>query len=255
MPTFQTGVQYGFFFDESRCVDCRACVIACLDWYDVQPGAGKPARMFSWEEGTFPSVKLHLLFAPCYHCAKPVCVDAAQGAMFKEPNYGAVLIDSQQATHSTLRDAAAACPYGAISFESDALDAKAVKCTMCIDRLTAGTMPVCVNACPMRALDFDTLDNLKKKYGTKQQLPGMPDPSPVGPAVVFKEQFAKTNLVPYDTNAAQQLMMSRPSGLPGVFSSVNDLKPASASQIGRGQLKLKAAGANDFVRNTQNDES
>ena len=252
---FPTGSQYGFFFDESRCIDCRACVIACLDWYNIPAGPVKLARMFSWEEGTYPTLKLHLLFAPCYHCANPVCVSVANGAMIKEGDYGAVLVNTNQANNPSLRAAAAACPYGAIAFDSDAPNANAFKCTMCIDRLAQGKLPACVAACPMRALDFDTLANLKKKYGTNQQLTGMPDPSATQPSVVFKPQNPKTQLVPYDATYAIQLMMNRPNGLPAVFNGTTALTGTSSSDVGRGTLNLIAKSTNDFIKNTQNDES
>jgi len=100
----------------------------------ISPGPEKWIRIYKWEEGSFPNVRINTLFAPCYHCENPPCIDAssAQG-IYKEEKYGAVLIDPTKATK--LRDAAAACPYGAIVFESDASDAKASMCTMCIDRL------------------------------------------------------------------------------------------------------------------------
>jgi len=255
MSSTTTGKQYGFFFDESRCMDCRACVIACLDWYDIPAGPVKLARMFSWESGTYPATKLHLLFAPCYHCANPVCVDAASGAMFKEAKYGAVLIDPAQVKNPSLRAAEAACPYGAIAFDSDAPDATAFKCTMCVGRLEQGKLPVCVAACPWRALDFGPIDTLTSKYGTNQQLEGMPSPSTTSPAVVFKPQMAKKQLVPYDQSRAIQLMIQRPFGLPSPFSSASDLSSVTPSDVGRGTLKLKATSTSDFIRNTQNDES
>ena len=218
--------QYGFFFGESHCIDCRACVVGCRDWYNMPRGALKQARMFSWESGTYPATKLDLLFAPCHHCANLVCVDAAQGALHKEETYGAVLIDPQKETQPYLRAAAATCPYGPISFETDAPNARAVQCTMCINKLTGGKLPVCVTVCPMRALDFGTMDSMTSKYRKNMQLEGMPSPNATSPSVVFKPQVAKTNLPPYDSTKALSLMMKR-SGLPNTFSSPGDLTPAS----------------------------
>ena len=108
----------------------------------------------------------------------------------------------------------------------------------------------------MRALDFDTMANLTKKYsGTTQQMKSMPDPKATLPSVAFKEQGAKTNLVPYDANAALQLMMARPNGLPNTFSSPNDLAAASTTKVGRSQLKMSAANTAEAITTTQNDES
>jgi len=214
---FATGVQYGFFFDQSRCDGCNTCQVACKGWYMLLPGPGKMCRTLQWETGTFVNVRQNILFAPCYHCANPVCIPAANGALIKEPNYGAVLIDPELATSSSLKQAQQACPYGAISFDSDAADSKAFKCTMCIDRLEQGFYPACVMGCTTRALDFDTMDNLQKKYGNNQQLAGMPAPDSK-PSVVFKPMNARKQLVPYDANQALTLLAARPSPLPAVFS-------------------------------------
>ena len=112
-PTFQTGVQYGFFFDQSRCIACQTCAVACKDWKSIPARPQKPLRIFKWAKGQFPNPQVNTLFAPCYHCANPACVEVANGAMYKEGSYGAVLIDPAQATSSSLKDAWEACPYGA----------------------------------------------------------------------------------------------------------------------------------------------
>jgi len=171
----------------------------------LDPGPAKMLRILSWETGTFTNVRLNTLFAPCYHCSNPVCVPAANGAMLKEPLYGAVLIDPDQASSANLKAAWAACPYGAIAFDSDAPDSNAVKCTMCIDRLQLGMYPACVMACTIRALDFDTMENLVTKYGSNTQLAGMPAPS-AGPSAVFKPMNPRKTLVPYDPNEALTLL-------------------------------------------------
>ena len=173
---FTTPAQYGFFFDQSRCTNCMACAIACKSYHRIPAGPVKLLRMVNWETGTFPNVRLNFLMLHCYHCTNPVCIDAAVKAgtpgLYKEPNYGAVLLDPNYATN--MRDAAAVCPYGAIVFDSDDPGAKASKCDMCIGRLQQGRMPVCVMACNLRALDFDTMSNLQSKYGKVADLRAYP---------------------------------------------------------------------------------
>ncbi|MDR1358348.1 MAG: 4Fe-4S binding protein, partial [Coriobacteriales bacterium] len=110
--------QHAFFFDESRCIDCRACSIACRDWHDIQPGPVKFLRRFTWEEGAFPDVVMHTLFASCYHCKRPACVSACpSGALWKEDTYGAVLTDAEKCLGC--RSCWNACPYGAPQFGDD----------------------------------------------------------------------------------------------------------------------------------------
>jgi anaerobic dimethyl sulfoxide reductase subunit B len=241
--TFETGVQYGFFFDQSRCDGCRTCITSCKSWNGVQAGPLRGSRIFEWETGTFPNVRLNMLFAPCYHCQNPVCIAASNGTMFKEPNYGAVLIDPAQASSPSLRAAWEACPYGAISFDSDLANANAFKCTMCVDRLTEGLLPICVSACPMRALDFGKLSDLQSKYGTNKQLNEMPSGSTTSPAVVFKASAStKPTIVALDTDTLLQVMASRPASLnlPAVYSSSSDVTNIPSGLMTKNALNMKA---------------
>lgn len=38
------------------------------------------------------------------------------------------------------------------------------KCNLCIDRLEKEKQAICVDACPVYALDVDTIEKIKKKY-------------------------------------------------------------------------------------------
>jgi ferredoxin len=58
-----------------------------------------------------------------------------------------------------------ACPYSVPQF-ADEESAKMQKCDLCIERWPEGKKPICVEACPPRALDAGQLDELKSKYGT-----------------------------------------------------------------------------------------
>ncbi len=245
--------QYGFFFDQSRCTACHACAVACKSWNMIDPGPVKLARVFEWETGVFPDLTIHALFAPCYHCANPVCVDAANGAMYKEPNYGAVLIDPAKATDASLRAAWEACPYGAIVFDSNAPNATAYKCTMCVDRLENNQLPACVSACPMRALDFGPLSDLQSKYGSNTTLDGVPSGGVVNPSVVFKPTDAPQKLVTYDSSKALPLLAKRGS-YPPSFNTPSDVQDTSGITIGRNKLVMKASSVEELMATTAHDE-
>ena len=200
-------------------------------------GMVRIANWCSWQmdacasmgDGCFPEPRIFGLAVPCYHCENPVCVDAANGAMYKEPKYGAVLIDPAKAQTQSLdlRKANDACPYGAIVFDSDATTATASKCTMCIDRLEQGLAPICVLSCGTRAFEFGPLADLQSKFGTLKQLDGMPDPSISQPAAVFKPQLPRKQIVPYDANRALQLWQQRgptaDANTPLVFQNAADI--------------------------------
>ena len=79
------GVQYGFFYDQSRCIGCGNCFLACNGTKQPPIGQVRLLRLYQWEKGTFPNVTLNTLWAPCYQCVNPVCVTAANGALIKEP--------------------------------------------------------------------------------------------------------------------------------------------------------------------------
>jgi len=78
-----------------------------------------------------------------------------------------------------------ACPYDAPQFGPEK-GAKMRKCNYCMDRFAVGKVPVCVEACPVRALDAGSLDALEKKYGTGKEGEGFRYSKRTQPAVVMK---------------------------------------------------------------------
>ena len=82
-----------------------------------------------------------------------------------------------------------ACPYEAPQFGTEQ-NAKMQKCNFCIDRLTEGKDPICVEACPMRALDAGPLDQLMAKYGKSRDAEGFVYSAELVPSVVFQPRLA-----------------------------------------------------------------
>jgi anaerobic dimethyl sulfoxide reductase subunit B (iron-sulfur subunit) len=217
-------------------------------------------KVFVWEKGNWPATRLYALALPCLHCEKPVCVDAANGAMYKEPKYGAVLIDPAKAKTQglDLRKANQVCPYHVIVFDSDAPDARASKCTMCIDRLEQGMNPICVMACDCRAFEFGPLDQLQQKYGTSRALDEMPDPTVAQPAAIFKAALPRKQVVPYDANKALALWQQRGplSGpdTPPVFQSAADVTNPPDNLRIRNRLVLNWKTNEELLYLTRHDE-
>ena len=249
--------QYGFFFDQSRCIGCNACVIACKQWHDNPPGPNKWMRVYQWEKGSFPNVRLHILAIPCWHCEKPVCVKACpNGAIRKEEKYGAVLVDSSKCKGA--RKCWSACPYGAPQFEGDEQDLSMSKCDMCHDRLTQGLKPICVLSCSMRALEFGPIEELQQKYGHLKQLEDMPKASITEPAVVFRPSDSKKQVVSWDSERALDLWKKRQSEggppLPDVFGNKRDVAGAPLEIVGRNKLVLKPKNSAEVMYYTTDDE-
>ncbi|MBW1709846.1 MAG: FAD-dependent oxidoreductase [Deltaproteobacteria bacterium] len=81
------------------------------------------------------------------------------------------------------------CPYSAPQF-ADEEKAKMQKCDLCLERWFEDKKPVCVEACPMRALDAGPLDELQKKYGDNRDAVGFVYSEIAEPAIVNKPKKA-----------------------------------------------------------------
>ena len=249
--------QYGFFIDQSRCIGCNGCVIACKQWHDVPPGPVKYIRVFQWEKGNFPDIQLRVLPVMCFHCSDAVCIKAcAHDALYKDEQFGAVLVDQERCQGD--RRCWRACPYGSPQFAGDEPGLKMSKCDMCIDRLRAGNKPICVLSCSMRALEFGPLDELQAKYGKLDHLEDMPYAPSGDPAVIFKPMLPKKPVVQWDSKRALELWQQRHSdtgeALPPVFAEASDVTDVSQEVIGRGRLNMKEKTSEARLQSTMDDE-
>ena len=249
--------QQGFFVDQSRCIGCNTCTIACMQWHDILPGSVRWMRVYQWEKGTFPDTRLHILPISCYHCENPVCVKACPNeALYKEKKYGAVLVNADKCLGT--RKCWKACPYGAPQFDGDGLGRKMSKCNMCVDRLEQGLKPICVLSCSMRALEFGPLEELTKRYGNLKRLEDMPKDSITRPSVVFKPADRKMQVLPWDSSRALKLWQKRQSyqgqPLPDIFTTETDITEAPDGIVRRNRLVLKAKNSAELKYYTTDNE-
>ena len=160
-------MQLGFYFDQTRCPGCLTCVVACKDWHDVPPGPASWIRIDTIEKGKYPHLSVSHLFSTCFHCAAAPCIDACPvDAIAKRAEDGIVTVDKETCLGLDGCGGACqiACPYDSPQFGSEP-DARMEKCDFCLERWAEGKKPICVAACPTRALDAGPMDEMKSKYG------------------------------------------------------------------------------------------
>jgi len=117
----------------------------------------------------------------CNHCEDPICVKTCPTkAMYKRKD-GIVLVDENKCIGC--RYCEWACPYGSLQYDSD--KGVMTKCTLCYDYIDEGKNPSCVDACPMRVLEFGELKELKKKYGDVAEIYPLPKKEITKPAIVI----------------------------------------------------------------------
>jgi anaerobic dimethyl sulfoxide reductase subunit B (iron-sulfur subunit) len=95
----------------------------------------------------------------------------ASGAISKRVEDGIVIIDRKKCVRLGL--CLIACPYGAPQVADDTQEETitdwqvahpAQKCTFCLDRWKKNEQPICVTACPQRALDAGEKHYITTKY-------------------------------------------------------------------------------------------
>jgi len=163
-----------FFIDTTTCTGCRGCQVACRQWKKLP--AEKTVNRGSFqnpEDLSFTTYKLvrmseaeidkklQWLFFPdqCRHCTEPPCLEAAgePTAIYKDKATGAVLytkVTKDLDADSIIQS----CPY---NIPRKGPDGSLAKCDMCIDRVSNGLLPACVQTCPTGAMNFGEYKDMR----------------------------------------------------------------------------------------------
>lgn len=180
-------VQYGFRFNARRCTGCKTCMMACRDYHDLGPdlafrqiyemaGGSWEHKGGAWEQDCFA----YYVSLACNHCDRPVCIEVCPtGAMHRDER-GLVSVDRRRCIGCGY--CALSCPYHAPKVDRSA--GCSVKCDGCTDRVAEGLRPICVAACPLRALGFGPIDELREGAESRVSIPPMPEFSETEPNLV-----------------------------------------------------------------------
>ena len=163
----RSSVPLAKLIDVSKCIGCKACQSACMEWNDLRDEVGDNIGVYdnptdltenSWTVMRFSEVeqeagKLEWLIRKdgCMHCEDPGCLKAcpSPGAIVQ---YSNGIVDFNQENCIGCGYCVAGCPFDVPRISKK--DNKAYKCSLCSDRVAVGQEPACVKACPTGSIMF-----------------------------------------------------------------------------------------------------
>jgi formate dehydrogenase iron-sulfur subunit len=162
--------------DVSKCIGCKACQAACLEWNDMRDRVGINRGVYDNPQDLTPQMFTLMRFTEwvnpetqnlewlirkdgCMHCEDPGCLKAcpAPGAIVQ---YSNGIVDFVHENCIGCGYCVKGCPFNIPRISK--VDSKAYKCTLCSDRVAVGQGPACAKACPTHAIVFGTKDEMKK---------------------------------------------------------------------------------------------
>ena len=152
---------HAFLFDATRCIDCRACMVACSVENNIAMDKTRIWVAGIGIKGEFPELETASMVYHCMHCEHPDCMSACPVDAYSKREDGPVIYNPDVCIGC--RYCMNACPFGVPHFDYDKgiIDGAFIdKCTMCPQRIDVGLEPACVATCPTDALESGDRDEL-----------------------------------------------------------------------------------------------
>ena len=181
--------QYGFYIDSSKCTGCKTCQLSCKDNKDLDVGVNY-RRVYEFAGGNWvkdgdawqQDIFSYYLSIACNHCSEPACAKVCPSGAMRKREDGFVVVDTE--TCIGCKYCSMACPYGAPQYNAE--KGHMTKCDGCYERVADGKQPICVESCPLRALEFGPIEELRAKYGSLAEVAPLPAAALTKPNIVIK---------------------------------------------------------------------
>jgi tetrathionate reductase subunit B len=147
--------QYAIVLDTKKCLNCKACTVACK-FENFVPVGESTYRIWVTEmpmRGEYPRLQQDFQPSQCQHCENAPCEKVCPTKATYRTKEGVVLVNYEKCI--LCKACMAACPYDA-RFVSEAHEA-VEKCTFCMHRVSEGREPACVETCPTKVRTFGDL--------------------------------------------------------------------------------------------------
>ncbi len=153
-------MRYGFVIDQTRCIGCHACTVACKEENGVPLGAFRTWVKYV-EKGEYPHTRRYFAVLRCNHCDDAPCVTICPTVALYRRRDGIVDFDRDRCIGC--KSCMQACPYDALYMDPETRTA--AKCHFCAHRVERGLEPACVIVCPERAILVGDLDDPASEVG------------------------------------------------------------------------------------------
>lgn len=179
-------MQKAMLIDTSKCMGCRACQVACKQWWEL-PGESttnrgsfeNPADLSAktWTKVKFietSGADMKYLFrkAQCLHCTQAACVKVCPTYARSYSEVGYVTVDPDRCI--SCGRCATYCPFGIPRLGGTGTTPRfaahvgpermiAYKCAFCKDRVENNLAPSCAATCPTGAINYGNRDELLQR--------------------------------------------------------------------------------------------